>query len=355
LRDEAARVAELLAWYDGHARVMPWRVAPADRAAGIMPDPYHIWLSEVMLQQTTVAAVSGYFRRFVARWPTVGALAAAADGDVMAEWAGLGYYARARNLLKGARAVVALSGFPRTALELQGIPGIGPYTAAAVAAIAFDVPATVVDGNVERVMARMFAVETPLPTAKKALTMLAAGLTPVQRPGDYAQAVMDLGATICTPRNPACGICPWQGACAARASGIQAALPRRLARAPKPIRHGLAFVARRADGAWLLERRPPSGLLGGMLGWPGSEWVDAALPMPRTEPPVAANWFAGPAEVRHTFTHFHLRLTVRGAEVPPDTVPDRGMFVPPFAFRPADLPTLMRKVFDLAASAFQPH
>ena len=359
MRDDGAaagRVADLLAWYDGHARVMPWRVAPSDRAAGVLPDPYHVWLSEVMLQQTTVAAVTGYFRRFVARWPTVAALASAADADVMAEWAGLGYYARARNLLKGARAVVALGGaFPGTVDGLRTIPGIGPYTAAAVAAIAFDAPATVVDGNVERVMARMFAVETPLPAAKKPLTALAASLTPGHRPGDYAQAVMDLGATICTPRNPACGICPWRGPCKARALGIQGDLPRRLAKPAKPVRHGLAFVARRADGAWLLEQRPPSGLLGGMLGWPGSDWTDAGGPMPAAPPPITAQWRDVGQEVRHTFTHFHLRLLVRCAVVAMDALPDRGSFIPATSFRPAALPTLMRKVFDLAASTFPPH
>lgn len=351
----AAGVAELLAWYDRHARVMPWRVAPMDRAAGVLPDPYHVWLSEVMLQQTTVAAVTAYFRRFVARWPTVGALATASDGDVMAEWAGLGYYARARNLLKAARAVVAMGGFPRTALELQRIPGIGPYTAAAVAAIAFDQPATVVDGNVERVMARMFAVETPLPAAKKPLTALAKSLTPSTRPGDYAQGVMDLGATICTPRNPACSICPWCGPCMARAAGIQAELPRRLAKPVKPVRHGLAFVARRADGAWLLEQRPPRGLLGGMMGWPGGDWSDAAGLLPDALPPVTADWCDVGDKVRHTFTHFHLRLRVLCATVPSDAVPTRGTFIPATSFSPLALPTLMRKVFDLAASAFQPH
>ena len=358
MRDDPSSLGELLLdWYDANARTMPWRTPPAARAAGVMPDPYHVWLSEVMLQQTTVAAVTGYFRRFLARWPTVGDLAAAADADVMAEWAGLGYYARARNLLKGARAVVADHGgrFPQTLQGLQSLPGVGPYTAAAVAAIAFDLPATVVDGNVERVMARLFAVQEPLPSAKKALTALAAGLTLPLRPGDHAQAVMDLGATICTPRNPVCGLCPWRPACAAHQTGEPAQLPRRLAKPPKPVRHGLIWLARRADGAWLLEQRPPRGLLGGMLGWPGTDWVDVAQPLPATPAPVAAAWRDAGATVRHTFTHFHLMLAVQVAEVPLSTTPHVGKFVPLPNFRPADLPTLMRKAHAVAASALAPH
>lgn len=336
----------LLAWYDGHARALPWRVGPAARAAGARPDPYRVWLSEVMLQQTTVAAVTGRFERFVARWPTLADLAAAEDAEVMGEWAGLGYYARARNMLSCARAVVAGHGgrFPDSAGALAGLPGIGPYTAAAVAAIAFDRAETVVDGNVERVVARLFAVETPLPEAKPELRALAARLTPAVRPGDHAQAMMDLGATICTPHRPACALCPVAGFCAGRRSGIAADLPRRRPRAARPVRLGHAYVARRADGAWLLERRPASGLLGGMLGWPGSEWSDDPAPAP----PLAADWQRLEAEVRHTFTHFHLRLAVHVAEVASGACPRHGEFVPPAAFRPGDLPTLMRKVFDLA-------
>ena len=267
---------------------MPWRVGPAERAAGQRPDPYRIWLSEVMLQQTTVAAVRAYFHRFTERWPTVEDLAAAADADVMGEWAGLGYYARARNLLKCARAVTADHGgrFPATSAGLRELPGVGPYTAAAIAAIAHDEAATVVDGNVERVVARLFAVETPLPAAKPGLTALAARLTPADRPGDHAQAMMDLGATICTPRRPACDRCPWSARCAARAAGIAAELPRRTRKAAKPVRRGHAFVACDRDGAWLMERRPDRGLLGGMLGWPGSAWAEA---QPDPVPPVAAD------------------------------------------------------------------
>ena len=346
---DAALSEELLTWYDRHARVLPWRVGPAERARGVQPDPYRVWLSEVMLQQTTVAAVRGYFHRFTEIWPRVDDLAAAEDARVMAEWAGLGYYARARNLLKCARAVMADHGgrFPNTRAELLKLPGIGPYTAAAIAAIAFDRPETVVDGNVERVMARLHAVTEPLPGAKRGLGAFAAALTPAERPGDHAQAVMDLGATICTPRNPACGICPWRGPCAARAEGIAATLPRKRPKAGKPVRHGIAYLAQRADGAWLLETRPARGLLGGMLGWPGSEW---AGDVPAHDPPIAADWHDPGLEVRHTFTHFHLRLALRVASVG-DVTPGRGSFVPPSAFRPGDLPTVMRKAHDLGAAA----
>ena len=343
---EQAGAAEILEWYDRHARDLPWRVGPGARAAGVRPDPYRVWLSEVMLQQTTVAAVRDYFVRFTMLWPTVEALAAAEDAEVMAAWAGLGYYARARNLLKCARVVAADHGgqFPDTEAVLLTLPGIGPYTAAAIAAIAFDRPATVMDGNVERVMARLFAVETPLPAAKPALKSRAGALTPEIRPGDHAQAVMDLGATICTPRTPACGICPWRAPCAARAAGVQGDLPRKAAKKPRPVRHGIAYVARRADGALLLERRPDKGLLGGMLGWPGSEWNDA----PEPAPPLDADWQELPEEARHVFTHFELRLKVCVADVPEGRTAVRGEFHPAAAFRPSDLPTVMRKVFDLA-------
>ncbi|MCB2135630.1 MAG: A/G-specific adenine glycosylase, partial [Rhodobacteraceae bacterium] len=314
--------------------------------------PYRVWLSEIMLQQTTVAAVRGYFLRFTERWPDVAALAAAPDAAVMAEWAGLGYYARARNLLACARAVMAGHGgrFPETRAALQTLPGIGPYTAAAIAAIAFDEPATVVDGNVERVMARLFAVETPLPKAKAELTELATRLTPTHRPGDHAQAMMDLGATICTPRNPACAICPFAAACQARAAGLAPDLPRRSPKPAKPVRYGIAYVGRRADGAFLLEDRPEKGLLGGMLGWPGTDWTGAA-PVPT--PPAAGLWHVAAGSVRHTFTHFDLRLSVAMAALPAEAVPDRGRFIGPADFRRADLPTVMRKVYDVAQPLFE--
>ncbi len=342
--DAAPESAALLDWYDIYARSMPWRVPPLDRKAGILPDPYHVWLSEVMLQQTTVAAVRAYWRRFVARWPTVSDLALAEDADVMAEWAGLGYYARARNLLACARAVAALpdARFPQTSDALMALPGIGPYTAAAIAAIAFDQPATVVDGNVERVMARLFAITEPLSRAKPQLVSCAAALTPDHRPGDYAQAVMDLGATICTPRNPACAICPWSDRCAARSLGIQNDLPTRLQKAAKPARQGTVWAVFRDDGALLLEERPVKGLLGGMLGWPGDGWDGS-----QGTAPIDAPWIAA-GDVQHVFTHFSLSLTVLAARVP-DAAPLRGAFRARVA--PGDLPTLMRKVHDLAAAA----
>ncbi len=326
---------------------MPWRISPQDRKLGVLPDPYHIWMSEVMLQQTTVAAVKAYFLKFTAAWPTVSDLAAAQDADVMAAWAGLGYYARARNLLKCARAIVDehAGQFPDTYDALLTLPGIGPYTAAAISSIAFDGAETVLDGNVERVMARYYDIHTPLPAAKPELMQRAAALTPTIRPGDYAQAVMDLGATICTPRNPACGLCPWRDDCAGRLAGTAAELPKKTPKKTKPTRRGIAYVVRRADGAWLLETRPAKGLLGGMLGWPCSDWGDA----PTENPPLAADWRKLDGQARHTFTHFHLILDIQWAQVPRNTIPDRGHFVALPDFRPTDLPTVMRKVFDLAA------
>ncbi|MBE1294769.1 MAG: A/G-specific adenine glycosylase [Rhodobacteraceae bacterium] len=337
---------DLLDWYDTHARSLPWRVSPADRAAGVLPDPYRVWLSEVMLQQTTVAAVKDYFHRFTSRWPTVMDLAAAADADVMGEWAGLGYYARARNLLKCARVVARdLDGtFPDTYEGLLKLPGIGPYTAAAIASIAFDHSEVVLDGNVERVMARLHDIHEPLPGSKPLLKERAAELTPQERPGCHAQAGMDLGATICTPKSPACGICPWRDPCAARIAGTAAELPKKTPKKPKPTRHGIVYLARSAAGDWLLERRPDKGLLGGMLGWPGSDWNDA----PEPAPPFKADWQDLGAEVRHTFTHFHLILRVMVAELPGSFSPGPAQeVITKHDFRPSDLPTVMRKAFDL--------
>ena len=340
MRDALPQSTGLLDWYDKNARTLPWRIPPG---ANTPPDPYRIWLSEVMLQQTTVAAVRGYFERFTARWPTVRDLARAADAEVMAEWAGLGYYARARNLLACARAVDQhhQGRFPQTRAALLALPGIGPYTAAAIAAIAFDAPECVVDGNVERVMARIFAVQTPLPAAKPALAAHAHSLTPALRPGDYAQAVMDLGATICTPRNPACPRCPWLHICAAHRLGLQSALPRKTAKAAKPTRTGTVWIARSPAGGYLVERRAARGLLGGMLAFPSTGWDGSTTP-----PPLAANWRPC-GEVRHTFTHFHLILAVETTTSPAN--PDRGYYVDAPALQPADLPTLMRKAYALAS------
>lgn len=344
---ERSAADDLLEWYDRHARAMPWRVPPETSRSGVRPDPYHIWMSEVMLQQTTVAAVKTYFEAFTERWPGVHDLAAAEDADVMAAWAGLGYYARARNLLKCARIVSRDLGgaFPDTYDGLIELPGIGPYTAAAISAIAFGRASTVVDGNVERVMVRLHAIDQPIRDVKPTIHAHAQALTPTERAGDYAQAVMDLGATICTPKSPACGICPWRDPCAARVAGIAADLPVKAPKAVKPTRRGTVFVARRGDGAWLLERRPEKGLLGGMLGFPGSPWAEAAS---QGVPPMQADWIASDMQVRHTFTHFHLILDVHLAKVD-DGDPAEGRFWSDAAFKRTDLPTVMRKVHDLAA------
>jgi A/G-specific adenine glycosylase len=333
--------AELLRWYDRNHRNLPWRVGPADAAAGLRADPYRVWLSEVMLQQTTVAAVQAYFRSFTTRWPTVSALAAAPLDDVLAAWAGLGYYARARNLHACAVAVAELHGgrFPDTEAGLRALPGIGAYTAAAIAAIAFDRPAVVLDGNIERVMARLFAETDPLPAVKERLRARAASVTPDARPGDHAQALMDLGATICTPRRPACALCPLRPGCAGHAAGIAETLPRKTPKPVKPIRLGLAWIARDRAGCVLVTRRPAQGLLGGMLALPTTDWAEVAAPAP---PPFAADWQVA-GEVRHTFTHFHLRLALRVVvvETLPETTPPAGTM--PEAAAEEAMPTVFAK------------
>ena len=337
----------LLDWYDVHARRLPWRVSPEDRALGVLPDPYRVWLSEVMLQQTTVTAVKGYFLDFLDRWPTLPALAAAPRDDVMAAWAGLGYYSRARNLKACAEAVARDHGgrFPDTVEGLAALPGIGPYTAAAIAAIAFDVSATVVDGNVERVVARLFALDTPLPDVKPDIRRLAATLTPESRPGDFAQAMMDLGATLCTPKRPACALCQWSASCQARRRGDAETLPRRRVKAERPTRRGVAFVARRHDGALLVRRRPDKGLLGGMLEVPGGDWLEGARP--EAAPPFSLAW-KDAGEIEHTFTHFHLVLSVRTAEVGDLPPPGDCFWLDGAAVAGEALPTVMRKVVEAA-------
>jgi len=329
----------LLVWYDAHARRLPWRARPGER-----PDPYRVWLSEVMLQQTTVATVRDYFLRFTELWPSVETLAAAELDDVLRAWAGLGYYARARNLHKCARILAEEHGgrFPETEAALRALPGVGRYTAAAIAAIAFGERSVVVDGNVERVMARLFRVETPLPAAKTILYDRAQDLTPAHRPGDYAQAVMDLGATVCTPRRPKCLLCPWEALCAGKDRAED--LPRKAAKKEKPTRHGLAYLLMRADGAVLLRRRPERGLLGGMIEVPGTTWTEDASAA-ETPPLEAALWRDVPGRVRHTFTHFHLEISVRAGKVDgrPDA-PDDCLWCPLDAIGDQALPTVMRKV-----------
>jgi len=345
--------AILLAWYDRHRRALPWRAAP-----GEAPDPYRVWLSEIMLQQTTVKTVAPYYARFLTRWPTVAALAASSLDDVLKAWAGLGYYARARNLHACARVVVERHGgrFPSEEVALAALPGIGRYTAAAIAAIAFARRATPVDGNIERVVARLFAIEASLPAAKPDIRALAEGLTPTERPGDFAQAMMDLGATICAPLRPCCAVCPWSDACAAHRRGSPETFPRK---APKPegrLRRGAAFWVERADGAVLVRTRPLRGLLAGMTEVPTSDWVhdfDAAAAL-RSAPRVAngkgrPTWRKLPGKITHVFTHFPLELVVYATAVPAGTRAPSGMrFVAHAAFDDEAWPTLMRKVIDLA-------
>jgi A/G-specific adenine glycosylase len=343
---EHDRPTSLLHWYDRHRRAMPWRAKPGETA-----DPYRVWLSEIMLQQTTVAAVVPYYERFLARFPTVAALAEADTQAVMSAWAGLGYYARARNLHACARAVAAAGGvFPSSVEGLLTLPGIGPYTARAVAAIAFGLPVVPVDGNVERVTARLYAIDTPMPASKPAIAAAAArfGDHPVAqaRASDFAQALFDLGATICTQR-PACGICPLASACAGRLLGIAEELPRKAPKKPRPLRHGAAFWLIDDAGQVLLRHRPAKGLLGGMTELPGTEW--------RQEPwPIAAAIQAGPmhaawelaGQVRHVFTHFELHLNVFSAAV--NTIAAEGFLRDAGALQDEALPSVMRKAVAMA-------
>jgi A/G-specific adenine glycosylase len=341
--------ATLLDWYDREQRILPWRTR-----GDALPDPYAVWLSEIMLQQTTVKAVIPYYARFLARWPTVTSLAGASLDDVLAAWAGLGYYSRARNLHKCAQVVAGEHGgrFPAAETALKELPGVGPYTAAAIAAIAFDQKATPVDGNVERVVARLFAIDDPLPRAKPRLRSLARILTPDRRAGDFAQAMMDLGATICSPKRPSCLMCPLQDDCAAHTAGTASALPARLAKPERPIRLGIAFLALREDGRVLLRRRPEAGLLGGMLEVPSTDWGDTMAPINELlqAAPARAEWWAVPGVVVHTFTHFRLEMMVYRAVVGRDCTltfwadPRRCSWVSRRDLHSQALPSVMRKI-----------
>lgn len=334
---------QLLDWYDAHARTLPWRARPGEAA-----DPYRVWLSEIMLQQTTVATVGRYFIAFTTRWPTVADLAQARLDDVLREWAGLGYYARARNLHACARAVVADHGgrFLDTEEGLLGLPGIGPYTAAAIAAIAFNRRAAAVDGNVERVMSRLCAIETPLPAAKPEIRARTLELVPDARPGDFAQALMDLGATICTPKNPNCLLCPWMKSCRGRETGIAETLPVKAPKKTCPVRSARIFWAQRSDGAVLMRRREEKGLLGGMLEFPSSGWAtgkdQADLP-----PPYQSGWVSTQEKVEHTFTHFHLVLELHRTDEVFDGFPAHAgdwRWVAHHELATEALPTAMKKV-----------
>jgi A/G-specific adenine glycosylase len=340
--------AALLTWYDRHRRQLPWR-----SPAGVRPDPYRVWLSEIMLQQTTVVAVGPYFDRFVSRWPDISALAAASLDEVLQLWQGLGYYARARNLHACARAVVERYGgvFPQDPAVLRALPGIGEYTAAAIAAIAFDQPAAALDGNGERVIARLYGVSEPLPAAKPRLRALAASLVPEQRAGDFAQALMDLGSAICAPRRPRCVLCPWRACCAAAASGQAEALPARGEKPERSLRYGVAFWLIRPDGAVLLRRRPRQGLLGGMTEIPSTVWREEPWAMDEAVrlAPAAAEWTRLPGIVRHGFTHFVLELVVLAGNGVAE-----GLWSPVDRLGEHALPTLMKKVARHAITAAKP-
>ncbi len=343
LSDHESIAAALLGWYDVHARDLPWRSRP-DVAA----DPYRVWLSEIMLQQTTVATVRPRFADFITRWPTVHDLAAADDADLMSAWAGLGYYARARNLLACARAVVRDHGgvFPGDEATLRTLPGIGDYTAAAITAIAFGQRAVVVDGNVERVVARLFAIDTPLPAAKPQIRAAADAITPADRAGDFAQAMMDLGSSLCGPRATQCPLCPLREACRAAAIGTPTAFPVKASKKAKPHRHGIVFWLERG-GQVLLVRRPAKGLLGGMRALPTGPWVDTP-PGTAGAPVPDVDWEIVPDCVTHVFTHFTLELALASGRAERHEAPADGEWWAIDALDSAGLPTVFAKAAKLA-------
>jgi A/G-specific adenine glycosylase len=351
--DDPPDAAALLAWYDRHRRHLPWRSAPGEPA-----DPYHVWLSEIMLQQTTVKAVGPFYAKFLARWPNVQALAAAPLDDVLKAWAGLGYYARARNLHACAMAVAGQyrAQFPDTEDGLRALPGIGGYTAAAIAAIAFNRQAVAVDGNIERVIARLYAIATELPAAKTEIRARAGTLVPQFRAGDFTQAMMDLGATICTPKKPACGICPWMRCCLARARGDAGTFPRKAAKAEGRLRHGASFVMTRADRQVLVRTRPEKGLLGGMTEVPSTAWShELTEAQALGQAPLKARWRKLPGVVEHGFTHFPLQQTVYVADVAATTKAPAGMRWVALAELPGEaLPNIMRKVLAHAGLDAKP-
>ncbi len=347
---DAPTAQPLLDWYDRHHRDLPWRVSPPMARRGVRADPYRVWLSEVMLQQTTVQAVKPYFANFLTRWPTVRDLADAPTEDVMAAWAGLGYYARARNLKKCAEAVATQHGgvFPDTEDGLKSLPGVGDYTAAAVAAIAFNRQAAVMDGNVERVISRLYAIATPLPAGKPLMRQKVALLTPATRPGDFAQAMMDLGATICTSKRPACSLCPFRGSCEALRLHDTEQFPVKAAKKEKPVRLGAAFVAVTADGEILLRRRIASGLLGGMTEVPTTAWtsrIDGETSADAA--PFPSQWEAC-GTVTHVFTHFELRLSIYRAAIPSHIQIDDGWWEAVTNLEAQALPTIMKKAIATA-------
>ena len=344
----AAEISEmrtaLLAWYDTQGRTLPWRIRPEDRAAGQVVDPYAVWLSEIMLQQTTVPHGTSYWHKFLAAFPTVTDLANADREVVLGMWAGLGYYARARNLHKCAQIIRDEhdGAFPRTEAALLKLPGIGAYTAATMAAICFDEATNIVDGNVERVISRIFTVEEPLPKGRKVLRSLAGEVASPKRAGDYGQALMDLGATICTPRSPSCEFCPWQDFCAAKTAGTQTDYPKKAPKKKQPIRYGVCFVARSGD-QYLIETRPEKGLLGGMIGFAGTDWTSDKPTAQLDAAPIKADWVKASEPVKHIFTHFELRLEVYRAEV--ESVGSNQMWVDEETLK--GLPTVFKKALHV--------